>query len=310
MNKVLLIGKGYWGKNWYKTLMDCQTQFQVVDVNVNDSVDQNGICYYDSLDKIDKSHFTHAIISTPSETHVQLFNKVKEFIKPEHILIEKPCGSHWIDAEKVSGCFPGYLQLHSPAFNYIHNNIDLIGFPHFYKSIRASMGPRIRNGGTIVEDYLVHDLYLFISLFQPYDDIQIINKTFTNRLKHTGPDSVFVTLYNPEVHVIGDMFSSWWYPIKERRVIITGSKGSFIWLNDDLYFNSSRYEDLDGIDSFGNVGHKLIQSNDEKVDLGKKTSMECELENLLTGKFTGSCLYINAVWNLIRDITQKTRYKF
>lgn len=307
---VLLIGKGYWGKNWYSTLMNSNVKFQVLDKNIAPGIDQNGIPYYDSLNQIDLRHFTHAIICTPAHDHVSLFEKLSKIIPEPYILIEKPCGSHWIDASKLERCFPGYLQLHSPAFTYIKENMNRIGTPHLYKSIRASMGPKTRIGGTIVEDYLVHDLYLFVSLFQPFSDIQIVSRTFTRRLKDVGPDSVFVTLYSPTVHVLGDMFSSWWYPTKERRVIIMGDKGSFIWINDELYFNASHYEPIDGVDEFGNYGNKLVQGMDEKIDLGKKTVLECELENFLSGRFAGSCLYIKPVWNLIRDITLHTKYRF
>ena len=77
-------------------------------------------------------------------------------------MVEKPCSIHLSHAYEMQDCYPGYLQLHSPAYQYIKNHIGDIGDPQLYRSTRASMGPRVRTDLSIVEDYMVHDIYLFM----------------------------------------------------------------------------------------------------------------------------------------------------
>ncbi len=311
MNTVLLIGKGYWGKNWYNTLINNNIRFAIVEPKLDDGIDNNGIAIYKSLEGVDLSHYTHAIVATNEGKHLHIYNYLtSRKMIPEHVLVEKPCGSHWTEAEQLRECFPGYIYLHSEAFSYIRSNIKRIGTPHLYKSIRASMGPRIRTNCSVVADYMIHDLYLFIALFEPFNDIQIVSKLAMNRLSLHGNDTVFVNLYNPEVHVVADMFSSWWYPRKERTVIIQGDKGAFVWINDELYFNDSRYESIAGVDEYGNLGYKLLNALDTKIELPNKTPMDNELEDFLTGRYAGSRRFIEPVWNLVKEIEWHTRYRY
>lgn len=309
---ILLFGKGYWGKVWYNTLLKSGHRFSVVDPTFTQSEDENGIRTYRDVKEVFLKFFTHAIVATPANTHVDLFRTLVGELSPAHILIEKPCGTSFTEAEKLVGCYPGYLQLHTPAFEYIREHLGAIGQPHLYKSIRASMGPRVRTDCSIVEDYLVHDLYIFSALFgSALATTQVISKQTMRRLSYAGPDTIFLQLHSPDCHVLADMFSSWWYPIKERRVIITGTAGSFLWINDDLYFNESRYVHGAGTDNYGNYGDHLIVHPDKKIDLGTKTAVECELDNFLFQKnavHMSDLLY--RTWMLIRDIQYYSKFSY
>jgi hypothetical protein len=304
MNNVLLIGKGYWGKNWYNTLLSTKTKFSVVDPILTEGIDSNDTPNYKSLDSVNLKEFTHAIVSVNANCHVEIFTRLSKFIYPGRILIEKPCGMDSDDAKHLTWCFPGFLQLHSPAFTYIQQNLHLIGTPRVFKSTRASMGPRVRTDVSVVEDYMVHDLYIFLTLFGWPDKIDVISSVTSYRLEDAPPDTSFVTLKNNHYPLIGEFFSSWWYPHKERKTVISGDKGSFIWLNDDLYFNGSRYEVCDGVDKYGNKKNHLIVEDEKKVELPTTSVLQCELENLLTDAPKGQ-IYIVDVWNLMDRISNK-----
>lgn len=308
---ILLCGCGYWGKNWYKTLLKEGHRFSVVEARSDGERNSDGIEFYAHIDEVNQKEFTHAIIATPAETHVALFDSLSVSIPPKNILVEKPCGTSLADAEKLEGCYPGYLQFHSPAFQNIIDNLDKIGTPCFYKSIRASMGPRLRTDNSIIEDYLVHDLYLYMSLFGS-DNVQVISRNFLKRLKHHQLDTVFVQLYNSNTKVFADMFSSWWYPYKERRVIISGDKGTFMWIDDNLYFTESRCEQGEGKDSFGNHGDHLIQSPENKINLGTQTALESELTAFLfeSPHTDGLQSLLNPTWKLMRDIHTYTPFTY
>lgn len=297
MNNVLLIGVGYWGKNWYKCLLKMKTKFSVCDVSfLENDIDTNNIpCYSCVEDAFSSNVFTHAIISTSANTHLDLFLYCSDFIKPENILIEKPCGCSSKQASLMNEAFPGFLFLYSNPFNFIKENLNLIGDPLYYHSTRASMGPRIRTDVSIIEDYLVHDLYISQALFgKVIDGNSLMSQNFSKSIKS---DSISVNLSFKD-DVACHLFSSWVFPVKTRQIYIVGSNGSFIWQNDELFFSKARYEDIEGIDSYGNHGYQLMDSEHiNKIELDDTSSLECELNALLDGR---KCdLKIIDVWNLI-----------
>jgi predicted dehydrogenase len=305
---ILLFGKGYWGKNWYKTIREAGYNFSVVDPTFTETFDENNVDTYSNVKQVRLKDFTHAIIATPAETHVGIVKEISYDILPPRILVEKPCGTSYIDAEYLQGCYPGFLQLHSPAYDHIQKNIGAIGEPCFYKSIRASMGPRVRTDCTIVEDYLIHDLYLFMDMFGA-NHVEVVNSRTLKRLKHAQNDTIFLQLFDKFHNVFADMFSSWWYPVKERRIVISGSDGAYLWVNDDLFFTDSRYyTEGEGKDAFGNLGDHLIVGEEQKIELPKRSALQCELDNFLRGKRIGPSTY--DVWKLIRKIRNYTPYKF
>lgn len=301
-NNILLVGCGYWGKIWYKTLLKQGHRFSVVDPALPSEIDENGIDHYtwDDL-SLHLKHFTHAIVATPAETHVSVFNALKGTIAPECILVEKPCGTSVRDSQKLDGCFPGYLQIHSPAYQYLKANLHKVGNPWLYKSIRASMGPRVRSDVTIVEDYLVHDLYLFADLFG--SAIQVLNSQFMHRLScANSSDTVFTQLRAAGSDVLADMFSSWWYPHKERKIIVSGDRGSFIWVNDDLFFTETRYDKGVGKDKYGNSTDHLVEAREEKITLSNKTCVELELEDFLNENPVVNPNLVKETWNLMERV--------
>jgi predicted dehydrogenase len=301
MNNVLLIGKGYWGKNWYNTLLKTKTKFSVVEPTLRSSVDENGIQNYNSLASVNLDEFTHAIVSTNAYCHVETYEVLQKRLLNHRILVEKPCGTTLEEAHDLVKCFPGYIQLHSPAFNYIRSHFNLIGKPHLFKSNRASMGPRLRNDVTVVEDYMIHDLYIFIEMFGFPENIRVEFSKLTSRLFNCPSDTALVSLVHEKYPIHAELFSSWCYPKKERTLIISGDNGSFIWTNDDLYYNSSKYQIREGKDTYGNTDNHLLLSTDVKVNLPTKSVMECELENLLNDEPKGG-QYIIDVWKLMNKI--------
>lgn len=296
MINILLVGFGYWGKNWYKTLLKSGYKFSICDISLQTSIDENGISTFDDVTTALRTvQYTHVIIASSADNHMSLFETCISYgIRRECILIEKPCGTSIEQSEKLNGCFPGFLFLYSEPFQYIKNNMGLIGNPIFFKSIRASMGPRIRTDVTIIEDYLIHDLYIALELFglNLKDNHTTLVKSFENPIMRDTVSSNFQL-----DDVFCDVFSSWRFPIKKRELIITGDKGSFLWINDTLKFSSDRYIKIDGADKFGNIGYELTTEEITEVTLSGKSSLEMELEAFVNSKLPN--VTVSDVWNLI-----------
>lgn len=300
--KILLVGKGYWGNIWYKTIFKKNIDFVVVDKILKTSIDTNGIKNFELLeDALNAEEFTHAIIASPSENHLEIFKQINIKIPEDRILIEKPCGSSIEDFKDNVEFFPGYLFLYSEPFKYIRENISMIGDPIMYRSTRASMGPQPRTDISVVADYLIHDLYIFAELFG-YDDIEILSSHPQKHFDHSvKADTISLQLKNK--NIFADMFSSWWYPTKHREVIITGKSGTFLWINDTLRYYKNSYKETKNIDRNGNIRYDLFHSDARDIILTEKLTVDSELEHFLNrDRFK---IHSNQVWKLINKIENK-----
>lgn len=255
--KILLIGCGYWGKNWYKTIFNSQFELAgVVDPSPLIEVD---VPLFSSLNEVNVD-FTHAILAVNASLHTELVSKLD--IPKQNILVEKPCGTNLNDALNINDTFPGLLFLYSEEYSFIKQNLHTIGEPKYWHSIRASMGPRVRTDVSIVEDYLIHDLYIFLDLFGPGG---VVSSTLTSEFKPpVKPSSINLLL---ESKIPGHFFSSWHYPDKVRKIVISGTKGSFIWEDDVLYFDNTNY-----------CGTEVVGGSRKRIDTSAKSNLELELE--------------------------------
>ena len=280
--KILLIGCGYWGKNWYKTIKNSKFLLAGV-VDPSPLIEVAADELYNSLEEVNVT-YTHAILAVNANLHSDIIKKLN--IPQENILVEKPCGVSLEDAKLIKDTFPGYIFLYSDEYQYIKNNINKIGKPLFWKSIRASMGPRVRADVSILEDYMIHDIYLYLDLF---GNCNLVNKTFTNEFNSPIKDSSLHLELNGTIP--GYFYSSWHYPIKERKIIIVGDKGSFIWENDDLYYDSTHY-----------INNEVVEGICEKIETTPKSNLDLELNFFILGQKPN--VNILDIWKLINVINK------
>jgi predicted dehydrogenase len=285
MNKVVLVGCGYWGKNWYNTLS------KLSDVEIVAVIDPKPVIEvknrYDDLASFDAAslHYTHAIIAVQAEHHKVYTKYFKAKLGGENVLVEKPCGLLSEPREHYYDCYPGYLFLSTPHYKRIKSMIKekMLGdilYSHFW---RASMGPRIRTDVSIVEDYMIHDLYIYQDLFQyKLKDLSVsinADKQLGEKIK---PSTATIELTNADNKHRATFFSSWIYPMKERKIVIVGTEGSIIWEGDKLYFTRSHYSKIEGVDKYGNVGWELKEypTNDITPE-EKRSTLELEFEDFV-----------------------------
>ncbi len=281
MTKILLIGCGYWGKNWYKTIFN--SEFDLVGVVDPSPIIDVDVPLFNSIEEVNVE-YTHAILAINANLHSKTVNQLN--LPQKNILIEKPCGLNVEDARLIKDSFPGYIFLYSDEYQYIKNNIDKIGKPLYWKSIRASMGPRVRSDVSILEDYMIHDLYLYLDLF---GDCELIQKSFSKEFNSPIQDSsLHLELKNT---IPGYFYSSWHYPDKERKIVISGDKGSFIWENDELYFDNTHYEN-----------NKVIEGSREKINSSLDSNLDIELKFFIFNQKPN--VNITDVWGLITKIKQ------
>ena len=287
--KILLIGCGHWGRNWYRTIIG--SQYKLVGVVDPNPKIELAVPKFNNIEEVNVD-YTHVIIATNAEFHTKIFELSN--LPPERILIEKPCGVNIHDAHKLKDAFPGYIFLYSDEFQYIKNNLSRIGKPHYWKSIRASMGPRVRSDVRIIEDYMIHDLYMFLDLFGSSFIKQLnLTKEFDSPVLQSSCNLHLYTNKN----IRGDFYSSWIYPDKERKIVISGTKGSFIWEGDNLYFDSTYWE-----------GNQVVLGSRELIPSSSKSNLELELDFFILGNKPN--INILKTWELLTQIKNKYESTF
>lgn len=277
--KILLIGCGYWGKNWFKTIKKSKyTLVGVVDPSPVIDVD---IPLFNNVNDVNVN-YTHVILAVNASLHSDIVSQLK--VPQSNILVEKPCGVSLEDARNIKDTFPGYIFLYSDEYRYIKNNLNKIGSPQYFKSIRASMGPKVRSDVSILEDYMIHDLYIYKDLFE---ECNLINNSFKNEFSSPIKSSSLHLELGGKIP--GYFYSSWNYPIKERKIILKGNKGSFIWEDDNLYFDNTHY-----------INNKVIEGTREKISSTSKSNLDLELEFFTSGRKPD--VSILDIWLLIQKI--------
>jgi len=275
MIKILLVGCGYWGKNWYNTIKTSDYELVgVVDPNPVIDVD---VPLFNDVDDVDVE-YDRAIIATNAELH----STIKEKLKCDNILVEKPCGTDE-NRHELEDCFPGYIFLSSPQYKFVKDKIDSgqLGKILYSKFQRASMGPRLRTDVSILEDYLIHDLYLYEGLFENINSSGYgLSTTVINHFDSPiQSDTIFVDIDNNGHRA--SFFSSWIYPEKLRRIEIIGDQGSIIWQDDEVFYSNSRYEKINGNDHYNNVGYKLIEEAPLSFKGQFKSNLHLQLDDFI-----------------------------
>jgi predicted dehydrogenase len=303
MNKILLIGCGYWGKNWYKTIMSSPYELVGV-VDPNPVVDVT-VPLFNSIEEVNVE-YTHAIIATNAELHLNLKNQLN--IPDSNILVEKPCGIE-SNRSEFNNCFPGYIFLSSPQYKYIKDilNQGILGNIIYSRFERASMGPRIRTDVSIIEDYAIHDLYLYQALFEPTKTDIIGGRLLNSFDNPTQPDTLFLDVSSN--NHITTFFSSWRYPSKTRKIEIVGENGSIVWENDNVYFHQSHYKKINGLDKNRNVGYELIETQPQEISLDlSQSNLHLQLDDFLN-QSNRKNIFLNTnnfIWKIQKELLYLT----
>ena len=142
------------------------------------------------------------------------------------------------------------------------------------------MGPRIRTDVSIIEDYAIHDLYLYQALFEPTKTDIIGGRLLNSFDNPTQPDTLFLDVSSN--NHITTFFSSWRYPSKTRKIEIVGENGSIVWENDNVYFHQSHYKKINGLDKNRNVGYELIETQPQEISLDlSQSNLHLQLDDFI-----------------------------
>lgn len=167
--KILLVGYGYWGKIWEKTINNS-------DYEIYDIIDP--YIFNNNINTVNFNNFDSVIIASPINTHLKLAELCIQ--KNKNVLIEKPGTTNLEDLQKLKNIKTdknigiGYVLLYCSGIqkikklNYNWKNV------FFYRSNGSS---QIRSDCDVVYDLLCHDIAIAYYIFQ------VIPKVIYNQKK-------------------------------------------------------------------------------------------------------------------------------
>ena len=235
---TLLIGAGYWGKNFIRILEQDEHKFNLKYIlDTKNKVDKYEC--FKNIDEIEKiiDNIEAAIVCTPTKTHFEI---VKYLLSNNiHVLVEKPLTTKldqtedlFLLAKKNNLCLlTDHTFLYNSSVQYIKNLIDSneVGELLHISFERTNLGP-IRSDVSCLWDLATHDISIMNALIE--EDIVALTSTgFKNN--NELHDIVNISFNFPSKFV--SIFASWLHPEKSRKIKIVGTEKMIIY--DDINNN-------------------------------------------------------------------------
>ena len=234
--KFIIVGFGYWGKNFLKFFNE-NTSLELVGI-VDIVKPDMPIKHFSSIEdlKLSKIDFDAAIIATPTSTHYEIVKKMLKMNK--HIFCEKPLtNSYKTTFELIEEANQKKLILHT-NFLYLYNsgilkiseliNESKLGNLKYISFERTGLGP-IRSDVNALWDLASHDISILNILTKDK-----IDKIFASGKKDlsTQQEGIINTSIFFNSGLYANIFSSWMHPQKTRVIKIVGDKKMIVF--DDL----------------------------------------------------------------------------
>jgi len=243
MINIALIGYGYWGPNVAKQLYNNpEINFSVIcdkkeeRLNVAKSVYIQQVNYESDFNKILNDKSIDAIaLAVETSAHFQLAKQALEAGK--HVYIEKPFTSTVSEAvelktlaEKLNKIIHiDHIMMYHPYTQKIKELYDTgeIGDIIYFDASRMNLG-QVKEDVNAMWDLAIHDLSILDYLFNPgYPDT-----LYAIGHKSINKSEVTTFLQLKYGNLIANIKSNWLSPIKERKLIIAGTKKMIVY--DDV----------------------------------------------------------------------------
>jgi len=256
--KFGLIGVGYFGKNFARTLLQTQRANLVVAScktkksikSLNSFLPKRIIKTNDSNSIFEDPLIDCVIIATPASTHFKLAKKAIESGK--HVLLEKPMVKNFNEAKKLlkivkknkSTFMVGHQYLYNNYVEYIKEKIskNYLGKIKHAFSYHHYIGSRVEDIGCLW-DAVTHQLSVLQYLFEPKEIINVTGKSVN--LNENGYDDYFTAKIEFENKLIASMLVSRISNYKMRNFIFSGDKKTAFFndyaKNHKLEFYSNKF---------------------------------------------------------------------
>jgi len=283
--RAALIGAGMMGKNHARVLSSLEgVDFVAVVDELGDPHGVRGnVALVRSLAELSSLVVDFAVVATPTSTHEEVARWL--FDSGIHAFIEKPVSTDASSAKRIfelsekSGCLGavGHIERFNPAIRELKKRLreGEIGDVFQIATRRQGSFPaRISDVG-VTKDLATHDIDLTMWVSDSDYSHVFAQSALRSGREHEDMISVSGRLVNGVVvnHVV-----NWLSPMKERVVVVTGDRGTFVadTLTGDLtlHENGAFAVDWEPIASFRGV----TEGNVTRFAFSKKEPLQLELE--------------------------------
>lgn len=266
MNTVL-IGHGYWGPNIAKNLKRSNklNLYGICDISEK-ALDRaraiygESVRYYTDYEEVLKDPAVEACA-------VALRNTINQTVARavlragKHLFMEKPMAMSMENAlilkrlgeENHVTIHVDHILVYNPVIRRLKEMVDSgeMGSLIYFESNRANLGPHIKNDMNVIWDLAVHDVAVMDYLFNAPTPTDITCRG----IAHYGDreELTYMTVMFPEM--IAMFKSSWISPLKERSMLVCGTKKMAVF--NDLQEPSQKLSIYDkGVDISENAFHE------------------------------------------------------
>lgn len=233
MRDVMLIGKGYWGKNIARNLEAMGRLRVIVDDNADVLAESRKEytrveCSSDLVSSLRDPEMKSVFVASPAVTHFRVAADCLNAGK--HVFVEKPLAISVSDAEKLVALAEekkrtlmiGHILRYHPAVTRLHELIKggKLGRLQYVYSNRLNIG-KIRAEENILWSFAPHDISVMLALLG--EEPSAVSCQGGGYLDRDVAD-VTVSQFTFPSGVRGHIFVSWLHPFKEQRLVVVGSE--------------------------------------------------------------------------------------
>lgn len=270
--KVGLIGYGYWGPNLARNLMDIEGVKLKAICETNPSRIQRAKALYNNLIDVYTDDYNLLlldpeidllVIATQTEPSYQII--IESLQAGKHCFVEKPIASTVARAEhimevakknnRIVHC--DHIMVYNPMIRYMKSMLDQgeLGDLMYIDISRINLGP-IRKDVNAMLDLAVHDIAVIDYLSQGQYPLKMSS---LGQVLYGQQESItYLTMKYQSF--IAHIKSSWVSPLKERRMMIAGTKKMVIFDDVKLTEKLMIYNHGFDVTSYEEYGHYEVET--------------------------------------------------
>lgn len=243
LNKICLVGYGYWGKNLLRNLFEFTQGKNLCVVEISESKRNSlralysTVPIYASFDEALKlEKFQAVIIATDTKQHYDLAKKA--LLQGKHVLVEKPMATSFTEATELESIandqklilMTDHIYLYHPVIKKIKEyfNENYLGRLNYIDSTRINLGI-YQSDINVLWDLACHDISIVNYLIdEKPESVRAVGRINT---EHGVEDLAYMFLHYGSGLLV-QINSSWASPLKIRKMIIGGEKRMIVY--DDV----------------------------------------------------------------------------
>lgn len=245
MIRIALIGYGYWGPNVAKNIYKNNNLFfdTICDkrqdrLDLAKQIYANGVKYSTEFDEIISNPEIDAVaLAVETSAHYELAKRA--LLAGKHIYVEKPFTDNVAQAEELKQIAGSrgliihvdHIMVYHPAIMKIKEIIDSgeLGEIIYFDCSRINLG-NVKNDVSSMWDLSVHDLSIIDYLT---NGAIVKSVSAVGKAVYSKKESItFLTITYEDF--LANLRSSWLSPIKERKIIIAGTKKMIVYDDVDV----------------------------------------------------------------------------